>query len=228
MHRPITSHRTAIECILRYLKGTITRDLSIKKNSNLALHEFSDANWADNHDDRRFVGRFAVFLGSDLIFWSSKKQCIVARSSTDYKYKTRENTTAKLMWIRSLLLELGIHIRGPPIIWCDNLTAIRLTGNPVFHARIKHIKTDSHPVSGLRFASSTPLTGFLMCSLRAYLLLQTQSLGSPIVLTGGIRDRIDSWHLLISSFHTNRNTFHEYSTTIFALVQTYFHSRALL
>ena len=43
-----------------------------------------------------------------------------------------------------LLKDLGVFLRTPPILWCDNISALALASNPVFHARMKHIEVDYH------------------------------------------------------------------------------------
>jgi hypothetical protein len=52
--------------------------------------------------------------------------------------------TAKLYWLRMVLKDLQISITAPPLLWCDNLGAIALASNPVYHARTKHIEVDYH------------------------------------------------------------------------------------
>lgn len=36
------------------------------------------------------------------------------------------NATAELIWMEALLAELGIHLKEPPMLWCDNLGATYL------------------------------------------------------------------------------------------------------
>ena len=55
-----------------------------------------------------------------------------------------ENATAEIMWMRSLLSELGCPLSTPATLQCDNVGAIYLSANPVFYARTKHIELDYH------------------------------------------------------------------------------------
>jgi hypothetical protein len=105
---------------------------------------FSDVDWAGSINDRRSTGGFATYYGDNIVSWSARKQATVSRSSTEAEYKSMANATAGVIWLQSLLAELGVKLKESPCLWCDNLGATYLSANPVFHARAKHIEIDFH------------------------------------------------------------------------------------
>jgi hypothetical protein len=110
----------------------------------MLISGFSDSHWAGSIDDRRSTGGYAIYLGSNLISWSSRKQVTISRSSTEAEYKAIANATSEIMWVQTLLKEIGIQVPATAKLWCDNLGAKYLSSNPVFHAGTKHIEVDYH------------------------------------------------------------------------------------
>lgn len=144
MHRPTDAHLQAAKRVLRYLAGTPTHGIFLRAGSPLSLHAFSDADWAGDRDDYVSTNAYIIYLGSNPVSWSSKKQRTIARSSTEAEYRAVANTASEVRWICSLLTELGIHLPLPPVIYCDYVGATYLCANPVFHSRMKHIALDYH------------------------------------------------------------------------------------
>jgi hypothetical protein len=143
MAAPTTTHLSAAKRILRYIKGTLFHGIAFTPGP-LTLSVYSDADWAGDPDDRRSTSGLLVYLGSNPITWSAKKQATVSRSSTESEYRALATASAEVCWLRTLLKDLGIYLSQPPILWCDNVSALAIASNPVFHARTKHIEVDFH------------------------------------------------------------------------------------
>src|SRR4051812_39433526 len=85
--------------------------------SPMLVSAYSDVDWAGCAHDRRSTGGFAVFLGTNLISESARKQATVSRSSTEAEYKALANATVEVMWIQTLLYELGVQTPRAARLW---------------------------------------------------------------------------------------------------------------
>lgn len=106
MHCPLDTHFKAVKRIMRYLKGTLSYGMVLRRSALLSLVGFSDADWGSDPDDRRSITGYCIFLGANAIAWSSKKQQTVSRSSTEAEYRSLSSATTEVIWIQSLLKEL--------------------------------------------------------------------------------------------------------------------------
>lgn len=144
MHTPRQPHLHALKRIIRYLQGTLHYGLQLFKGQIDSLTAYSDADWAGCPDTRRSTSGYCVFLGPNLVSWSAKRQPTPSRSSCEAEYKGVANTVAELTWIRNLLFELHLPIKTASVVYCDNISSVYLSTNPVKHQRTKHIELDIH------------------------------------------------------------------------------------
>jgi len=54
------------------------------------------------------------------------------------------NVTAECCWLRHLLGELQVPVDKATIVYCDNISAVYLSADPVHHGRTKHVELDVH------------------------------------------------------------------------------------
>ena len=144
LHAPTEDNWCSVKRILRYLKHTVGHGLYISKSANTDLNIYTDADWASDIDDRKSTTGYAIFMGTNLISWNSKKQQTVARSSTEAEYRAIGLAVTELTWIQSMLRDITFHSTKTPNLWCDNIGATYLSINPIFHARTKHFEVDFH------------------------------------------------------------------------------------
>lgn len=144
MHDPREPHFNLIKRILRYVQGTADFGLHLTRSSCDSLVAYSDADWAGCPDTRKSTSGYCVFLGDNLLSWSSKRQPTVSRSSAEAEYRGVANAVAETCWLRQLMAELHCPLKTATIVYCDNISSVYLSSNPVQHQRTKHVEIDLH------------------------------------------------------------------------------------
>jgi hypothetical protein len=147
LQSPTTESVQQAKRVMRYLAGT--RDIGItftRSKDPFHILAFSDSDWAGDRADSKSTTGVVITLAGGAISWISKKQSIVALSSTEAEYIAMNEAGREITWIRALLAELGEKLIDIPTpLFVDNQTAIRMAddanGN---HARRKHINVRYH------------------------------------------------------------------------------------
>ncbi|XP_039025618.1 secreted RxLR effector protein 161-like [Hibiscus syriacus] len=142
MQAPLDVHFQAVKRIFHYLQGTVDFGLRFTPSLRMALTGFVDANWGSNVDDRQSTSGFCIYFCGNLVSWNSRKQHVVARSTTKAEYRSVAYAAAEMVWLRSLLGKLHIVTHGKATLWYDNTSAVAVCANPVLHSKFKHVELD--------------------------------------------------------------------------------------
>ncbi|XP_019433871.1 PREDICTED: uncharacterized protein LOC109340603, partial [Lupinus angustifolius] len=128
MAAPTMNHYKALTRVLRYIKISSRQGLFYPTNSIVQIKGFTNSDWTVCPDTRRSISGYCMFLGDALIYWKSKKQITISRSSSKAEY-------------RALAIS---SYEQPALLYCDNDSARYIVANLVFNERTKHIEIDCH------------------------------------------------------------------------------------
>ncbi|KAL2984809.1 hypothetical protein AAZX31_12G111100 [Glycine max] len=145
---PKISHLTQVKRILKYVNGTSDYGIMYCHCSNPMLVGYCDADWAGSADDRKSTSGGCFYLGNNLISWFSKKQNCVSLSTAEAEYIAAGSSCSQLVWMKQMLKEYNVE-QDVMTLYCDNMSAINISKNPVQHSRTKHIDIRHHYIRDL-------------------------------------------------------------------------------
>ncbi|KAK2426944.1 putative mitochondrial protein [Trifolium repens] len=145
---PKVSHLNQVKRILKYVNGTCDYGMMYSHCEDSNLCGYCDADWAGSADDRKSTSGGCFFLGSNLISWFSKKQNCVALSTAEAEYVAAGSSCTQLVWMKQMLKEYDVE-QDVITLYCDNLSAINISKNPVQHSKTKHIDIRHHFIRDL-------------------------------------------------------------------------------
>jgi hypothetical protein len=144
---PSKEHMGAAKRVLRYLSGTHNIGITYKggnDDTEVRFYGWTDVDFANDTQDRISISGYIFKLGEGVIMWSSKKQNMVALSSTEAEYTAMAHATREVVWLRNLFEELYQPQTLPMILYRDNQSAMAIAQDPQYHARLKHFDIKSH------------------------------------------------------------------------------------
>jgi hypothetical protein len=140
---PSKEHMDKALYVCKYLAGTADYELVYDGASNKGLLAYCDSDYAGCTDTRRSITGFIVKLTNGIVSWQSHAQKTVALSSTEAEYMSLSDCSRQIVWIQSLLGEIGfMQVRTP--IYGDNQGSMFIGSNPVQDRRTKHIDIRYH------------------------------------------------------------------------------------
>nr|GEX48075.1 hypothetical protein [Tanacetum cinerariifolium] len=101
-------HFSALKRILRYVQGTLDYGLQLFSSYTTKLVAYSDANWACCPTTRRSTSGYCVFLGNNLLSWSSKRHPTLSRSNAEAEYHGVDNAVVETCWLCNLLRQVRV------------------------------------------------------------------------------------------------------------------------
>jgi hypothetical protein len=141
---PRRVHLVAAKHVMRYLKGTLDFGLSYNGDHDFNMSGYTDSDWAGSVFDRKSTSRCCFSMGSAMILWQSRKQSSIALSTIEAEYIDACSVSCETIWLRKLLTGLFNLEMEATVILCDNQSCIKMTENPVFHDKSKHIENRYH------------------------------------------------------------------------------------
>jgi hypothetical protein len=161
MENPGHIHWNALLTIVKYLKGTKNfglmfhgDDTGSKENKygdRFPIVGYADADWGGNENRKSTTGG-VITLGGNVVDWLCNKQQTAALSSCEAEYIATGAVVQSMLWIDSLLQEMGLKTTVEEMPLCvhnDNQSAIAISKNDVLHHRLRHIDIKHHFVRDL-------------------------------------------------------------------------------
>jgi len=149
VENPMEENINDVKHILKYLKGNNNVGIEYKKKGNIKILEaYSDADFAGDPETRKSTSGYIIFFGGGPISWSSRKQTVIAQSTTEAEYVAAAECCKELMYLKSLLEEL-LNDKIKICLNMDSQSAMMLIKNGIINKKSKHIEVRYHYIHDL-------------------------------------------------------------------------------
>jgi hypothetical protein len=140
-------HWTTVKRVFRYLRGTTSYGLCYQGRPGLDrvvdIHGFVDSDWDGDLDHIRSTSGYVFNLFRGAISWMSKRQAVVALSTTKVEYMAATHARKEEVCLQRLCSGIAL-VQQIVILDCDSQSEIFLAKNPIYHSKTKHIDVQYH------------------------------------------------------------------------------------
>jgi hypothetical protein len=136
----------AVNRIFAYLNNDRCKTIRYSGRHGFDLKGFVDSDFAGCEDSRRSTSGWVFTLAGGPVSWNAQRQKTVATSTLDAEHIAGAEAAKEAVWIRNFINDLripGIQVGSVPL-YIDCNSALRLTHNPEFHSKSKHIDVKHH------------------------------------------------------------------------------------
>ena len=127
-------------------RAIVDYGLKYDVNQKINLEGYVDSDWVGSAIDRKSTSGCCFSMGSGVISWFSRKKSGVALSTAEADYVTACSTSCEAVWLRKIMSDIFDLQLDATCIHCDNQSCIKLSENPVFHDKSKHIEIKYHRI----------------------------------------------------------------------------------
>ena len=154
LETPTNEHLKAVDRIFKYLNGSKNQCLTYRYTEqdklnpmkDVILTVYCDASFAGDLETAKSTSGYFFVIAGCAIHWKSKRQSVVAKSSTEAEYVSLSACVTEVMWLREMLAFLGFPQTSPTMIHEDNQSCIALANTPKKQTTAKHIATRFHHI----------------------------------------------------------------------------------
>ncbi|KAE9312557.1 hypothetical protein PF008_g19939 [Phytophthora fragariae] len=141
------THYAQVKRVLRYLQLTKYYGfvMNVSEETSDKLMTYSDAEYANDHVERRSISGYVTMLDGNVILYASRKQEINAMSTCETEYAAMSEAAKDMLWLQGISKALAWQ-NPVPLMLDDNEGAISLSVKPGKHSKTKHIENKYHMV----------------------------------------------------------------------------------
>ncbi|MBW0518842.1 hypothetical protein O181_058557 [Austropuccinia psidii MF-1] len=140
-NRPTAAHWSLVKHLLRYLNGTRFLGLHFTRTEHpeSELIGLADADYATYLVTKKSHSGYVIMFLGNLVSWTTKKQPVVAQSTTEAEFISMNKCSKEMRWLSNLLSTLNIKLKVP-VLKNDNTGAIKISKEAQLNPNSKHIE----------------------------------------------------------------------------------------